>query len=122
MRQIATFLLLLPTMVSAESFLCIAEAGAVVEDGGNQSASAGIINTQNMRFLQIEEDGEWVVQRFGDSYSLFDQCATPYICESSDRYAGAFTRSDDGRFSVTWFAKNNGREQLVVAKGRCEEV
>jgi hypothetical protein len=123
MKYVALVALLLPCFSYAETYLCAAEAAAVVEDGGNRVAtSSRLTDAASLKYIQTQERGKWVVKELGKEYLLFDLCRDAYVCESSLGYGGAFVRQDSGAFSVTWFAQNGERNMIVVAKGRCSKI
>lgn len=123
MKFVALAAFLLPCFSYAETYLCVAEAAAFVEDGGNRAATASLLkNASSMKYIQTQEQGKWVVKELGKNYILFDLCRDVYICESSLGYGGAFVRQDSGVFSVTWFSQNGERNMIVVAKGQCSKI
>ena len=124
MKSLLLLLALIPCTSFAETILCVAEVGALVEDGGNQPATSSLANVSAHKFLLTKDNGKWVVKPLGKNYVLFDKCTSEYFCEHASGYAGAFLRSNEGTFSITWQSPTlkNGRNQLVVAKGRCSTI
>lgn len=123
MKSLLLVLVLIPCTSFSETLLCVAEAGAVVEDGGERPATAGVADVSAQKFILTREDGELILKELGKSYVLFDKCTSEYFCERSEGYAGVFFRTEKGTFSITWIlSQKNGRDQLIVAKGRCSTL
>lgn len=124
MTKVAAVLLtLLPCLTHAETLLCVAEAGAVVEDGGKDGIVAGLANVSQNKYIQTNESGNWVVKVLGENEPLFDKCKSQYFCERSEFYAGTFLRKpESGVFSIVWMTRKDGADKLVVAKGRCSSL
>jgi hypothetical protein len=122
MRLLLVAIALLPAAASAETVLCVAEAGAVVEDGNDRPASAALVNASTHKYLVTQEKGVWRVKELGKDYVLFNKCTGPYFCERAEGFAGAFLRTEKGTFSIMWMTQDNGRDQWVVAKGRCSAI
>lgn len=128
MKWFAVLLMFIPCISQADTFLCVAEAGAVVEDGDGIQASASVMDVSAMKYVLTQDGGRWVVKELGKEYILFNRCTepsppgAPYFCERSDGYAGTFIRIRKGAFSITWMTQKNGRDLLVAAKGRCSKI
>ena len=118
------FFALVSFYAHAETYLCVAEAGAVVEDGGREGINAGLLaGVSNKKFIQTNDSGKWLVKELGRDSALFDKCSSQYLCESANGYAGVFMRPpSSGVFSVTFMTRLNEINQLVVAKGRCTKL
>jgi len=111
-----------PPALLAETLLCVADAGAIVEDGGGQSAKAWAVDVAASKYVLTENNGNLIVKQLGQDYVLFDECVSPYFCESSNGYSGSFMRTSDGRFTIVWLSMRGHREQLIAAKGRCSQI
>ena len=128
MRSLLVILALTPFAAFADTFLCVPDVGALVKDGDGKPASAHIADVSQEKFILTRENGNWGVKRIGTDFFLLNQCekpsrgVTPYFCDHTDGYAGAFVRKDDGRFWVTWMSRRDGFEMLIVAKGRCSKI
>jgi hypothetical protein len=105
----ASFLLvaLFAETLHAETYLCVAEAGAVVEHGGSAGIHASVVNVSERKFIQTDEAGEWVVKALGQDFAVFDDCTSAYFCERSTGYAGVFMRDDDGVFLLQLSPKSD---------------
>ena len=120
--------ILSPLSANAATYLCVVEAAAIVEDGGNRPATAGVAKLARDKYLLTRGDAGWRVRELGMDYDLFDKCSTndldpPAVCEKSgDSYAGTFVFFKDQRFTFTGMMLTNGRDQLIAAKGRCSKV
>jgi len=111
-----------PPVLFAETSLCVADAGAIVEDGGGQSAKAWTVDVAASKYVLTEKNGNLVVKQLGQDGVLFDECVSRYFCESSRGYSGTFMRTNDGRFTIVWFSMRGDRELLIAAKGRCSQI
>ena len=124
MQKVAAFLLVLLSggPAYAATYLCVAEAGAVVEDSQG-SITAGLANVSQRKYVLTDETKKWVLKELGMDAPLFDKCPTPYLCERSDGYAGTFLRNQStGVFTIVWFTQHKGANQIVVAKGKCSKL
>ena len=123
MQKLAALLLaLVSSSAYAETYLCVAEAGAVVEDSQG-SITAGVVNVSQRKYLLTNEGGKWVVKELGMDAPFFDECPSPYFCERADGYAGTFFRSrSTGVFTIVWLTQNKGANEIVVAKGKCSKL
>ena len=122
MRLIMVGFLLCSQAALAETLLCVADAGAIVEDGDGRPASAAAADVTANKYVLTRQNGSLVVKELGKDYALFNDCVSPYLCQRSPEYAGAFVRTEDGRFSVTWISRQGNRDQWIVAKGRCSQL
>jgi len=125
MNRLSAFLIVLVSgIVHAESYLCVAEAGAAVVHGGGEPIVARIADVSNQKFVVTNDSGKWLVKSLGQDEAVFDKCVSPYFCQRSDLYAGTFNRYENGVFSFTWFPPTDkqGHEFLAVAKGRCSKL
>jgi len=111
-----------PPFLYAQTLLCVADAGAIVEDGGGQPAKAWNVDVAASKYVLTQQNGGLVVKELGRDSVLFDECTSPYLCQSSRGYSGTFMRMNDGRFSIVWFSKRGNCEQLIAAKGRCSQI
>ncbi len=124
MSKFAVFFFALVSFCAhAETYLCVAEAGALVEDGGREGISAALADVSNKKYIQTNDSGKWLVKELGRDSALFDTCSSQYFCERASGYAGVFMRApSSGVFSVTFMTRTNEINQLVVAKGRCTKL
>ncbi|WP_143004209.1 hypothetical protein [Thiohalorhabdus denitrificans] len=128
MKWFAALIIFFPCITLADTFLCVAEAGAVVEDGDGAPAIASVADVSGKKYILTKDSGSWVVKEIGKEYVLFNQCTepyppgAPYFCDHSDGYGGVFIRNGRGRFSITLITKKGGRDLLVAAKGRCSKI
>lgn len=120
-RIIALILLTVSNFAYAESYLCIAEAGAGVEHGG-KAIYAAVYDVSDKKYIQTNEGGKWVVKELGNETPIFDKCSTSSFCERKEMYGGTFIRSSDGVFTIVWLAGNNVTVTMYVAKGRCSKI
>ena len=74
MKLLAALIAMAPCAVLAETYVCAADAGAVVEDGANRPASAGLIDVSDDKYLVTRENGKWGVKLLGQDHFFFDQC------------------------------------------------
>lgn len=118
--------LLLPSVSFAETYFCVAEAAAFVEDGADRPAISGQLNPETLKYVLTQENSQWVVKLLGEDTALFDKCTSGgYFCERSDDfYGGVFVRTADGLFANTWLSPGTGddRERMNVAKGKCSLI
>jgi hypothetical protein len=109
-------------MVYGESYLCIPDAGAMVEDGDNKPISSYIADVSRVKYILTDESGKWVFKAHSESTLVLDSCSSPYYCEKSVGYGGTFIRDDHNVFSLIWLTVLNDRNQLVAIKGHCSKV
>lgn len=107
----------------ADTYLCVAEAGAVVEDGGDQ-ISATRVDVSSEKYILSNNTGKWTLRRMRDDFEIFDKCYSQYFCEREGGYAGAFLRiaTSSNVFSITFMTRHHDINQLVAAKGRCTKL
>lgn len=125
MTRIMVILMLgaLPAAAWAESYLCVIDAAAVVEDSGaNGRITATLAKVEHDKYVLTNSTGKWQVKMLGAETVWLDKCTSSYFCENSSGYAGTFMREDSGVFSVVLVFKDGGRNQLVAAKGRCSRI
>jgi hypothetical protein len=125
MKRTMVFLLLvvLPGSVWADSYLCVVDAAAVVEDtkeGGR--ITARLAKIERDKYVLTNTTGQWQVKILGAETAWLDKCVSPYLCEHSSGYAGTFMRDDNGIFTVVFVTNTGDRNQLVAAKGRCSRI
>ncbi|AEJ01262.1 hypothetical protein Nit79A3_1430 [Nitrosomonas sp. Is79A3] len=106
---------------AAETYICIAEAGAGVEHG-DKGIHAAIYDVSNKKYIQSNEQGEWVVKELGNEIPIFDKCISSSFCERKEMYGGTFIRGPDGVFTIVWLTGNKEALTMLVAKGRCSKV
>jgi len=111
----------IPLIVNAETYLCISEAGAVVEDGANKKIDSGLSNVSNSKYILTNESGKWLLKKHGGGL-IFSECKSSSFCESSKGFSGIFFKSEKNIFSRVWLTVLNGRNQLITEKGYCSKI
>lgn len=123
MNSRVVVLALLASGAQAETYLCVSQVGAAVEESGSMEFSAGLIeNVSNSKYIFKNDDGKWSLKRLGDNYAFLDNCDSEYVCQRSDIYAGTFLRTKRGTFSIVYLNMNGKDERVFVEKGRCSSI
>lgn len=120
-RLFALALVAISNFAYAESYLCIAEAGAGVEHGTN-GIHAALYDVSENKYINTNESGEWVVKELGNETPIFDMCTSPRFCQRKEMYGGTFIRGVDGVFTIVWLTGNKENLTMIVAKGRCSKI
>jgi hypothetical protein len=125
MQMKLALILLLPIPAIAETYLCVPEAGAYVENGGPRGIAAAVVDQFSEKYVLSDESGRWLLKELGKDAPMFDSCVSAYTCENSGKwYAGRFARDPkDGVFTIHFMRIVDDKRLLdVVAKGRCTKL
>jgi hypothetical protein len=122
LKQVLTLVALAPTVVFADSYLCVPEAGAVVNDGGAGGVEAGLLNVTPHKWVLSNESGNWVVKKLGSDKPYFDRCQSEFFCDNANGFGGAFWRDTNGSFGVVWMMLEGKINHLASAKGKCSKL
>ena len=100
MKKLLLTLLLIPNLVMAETFLCIAENSAGINQNYGKSSFTSEIFKPNEKYIVKNYNNNWQVNRFGqDEFSrLGGQCEESKLSLDGkvlecDAYFGSFTMS-----------------------------
>jgi hypothetical protein len=121
-KYICMLLLSISGPIFGETYLCIPEAGAGVSHGGDDGIRAYVYDISNIKFVQTNESGKWVVKVIGEDSPLFDNCTSQHVCERKGEYAGSFIRDMEGIFVSNWFSVDGEERVAFIAKGRCTKL
>ena len=121
-KYITIILLAFSGSAFAETYLCIAEAGAGVSaNESNTKFDAQVYDVSVFKFILSNSDGKWIVKDFG-SEQIWLTCESAFICRtlpnSPTSFGGYFLRSNKNDFTASW---SQGGESLIVA-GRCSKI
>lgn len=127
---VGTLLGLFPVLAWSQSYLCVPDAAAVVEDAPGRTATSEAFSSSDNKYVVTQAGGSWVVKTLGAEDVLFDSCAigntgVPTLCElGNGRYSGTFLLLADGRFAVVRFTSRSGSDlsAMLVEKGRCTSI
>lgn len=123
LRYLLFLALFLPIQVLAQTYLCVAEAGAGIEKDGPDSFTPRIFDVSNKKYIQEKRQEGWVVKELGSDMIIFDDCDGYSHCESSEGYVGVFRRGADNTFTIMWFTGDgSGTLTTALAEGRCSKV
>ncbi len=105
------------------SFICIPEAGALVEDGDGRPISSHLANVSQSKYILSNSSGDWVLKAHGDEVLTLDNCYSEYFCESKSGYAGTFFRqANSSIFTLIRISSLSNRNQIVAMKGHCSPI
>lgn len=113
---------LIATPIHAETYLCLAEAGAYVKENAAGSFEPGVANVEDQKYVLTNENGKWVVKMLGQDSAMYDDCDGRFWCEHSEGWRGIFWRKENGTFTVVFPTGKDGDEYMVTAKGRCSLI
>jgi hypothetical protein len=106
----------------ADTYVCLPDAAAVIQDDQNGMATASVVDIPWAKFIQSNEGGDWSVKMSGQNALVLENCASEYLCEHSFAWGGVFMRNPkDGTFEAIWMdsEKGSGKHRLFSARGRC---
>ena len=126
-KYIAIILLAFTGPAYAETYLCIAEAGAGVSyDKGKHTFGSQTYDVSTIKLIQSNNSGEWVAKAFGDEDIWLD-CASEFMCrtvpEVPQAYSGYFWRKSENKFVASWSTtRDSGVREAITVWGRCSKI
>jgi len=126
MRYLILLALFLPLSLKAETFLCVGETGAGVENTGAGGFKSEIYDVSNQKFILTSENGSWLLKKHGQNRPVFDHCNSEYLCMEKDGYSGVFIRNNQDAVFVYSIMKSSGEDfrksVLLTVKGLCSKL
>jgi hypothetical protein len=127
-RVTVRFLLLLCIFSAssyADTFLCVGEAGAGVDEGIESKPykriAANIYDVRAQKYLLSNDSGSWTVKSIADE-GFHLKCENEYVCQLPGDAVRSFTRSrKTGNFTLvkSVAVHNEAVLSTIVVKGRC---
>ena len=117
--------LLLPLTCLADTYLCVGEAGAAVEHGGEAGIKAGLYDVAKSRYVVSDASGSWQFKELGKDRSPLE-CLNESYCEVKGGFSSFFMREKDSNtftyVSLVVFEPDFKRKILYTVKGTCSKL
>ena len=126
MKKILLLLFLIPNLVIAKSFLCIAENSAGISQNYGKGSFTSEIYRATNKYIVKKINNNWNVKRFGDDDKFLNLCEKPLPSKDGkllecNAYFGRFTMSIDKlRFVHTRNGDWTNSEGIFWGKGLVE--
>jgi hypothetical protein len=115
---------LMSAISHADSYLCIAEAGAGVS-GDTSGIESKLYDVRNEKYIVSNESGSWEFKELGEDSSLL-VCETEYYCRVPGGFAAIFFKDkESGIFTyVSSVMLPNQLQTSVIntVRGRCSKL
>lgn len=121
---LAALLFAIPTSCMAETFICLGEAGAAVEHGGQNGIQAGLYDVSKKKYILSDVSGTWQFREPGEDASIL-KCLNEYYCEVEGYFSAFFFRERDTNiFTYVGVAgyDNSKRSMVYTVKGKCSSM
>jgi hypothetical protein len=126
MRYLILLALFLSLSSKAETFLCVGETGAGVENTGAGGFKSEIYDVSDLKLILTTENGSWVLKNHGQDRPIFDHCDTEYFCMMKNGYSGVFIRNGYDASFIYSIMKGYGEDLkksiLFTTKGLCTKI
>ncbi len=132
MKYLSLVLCFVSQFTFSQSYLCVGEAGAGVENGGNVGIQALIYDVSKFRLRLTDEHhhdddtvhqhDRWRLIENNDSSPIFENCESQYRCIQKEGFFGVFYMTKEHVFTYV-IQKAYGADLswriLYSIKGRC---
>ena len=132
-RLFSLALIAISNFAYAESYLCIAEAGAGIEHDFKEMHAA-LYNVSSRKYINTNEGGKWIVKELGNETPITDECHSDGdFCQSkaiqgddgSVHWPSVFIREPAGIFSIMQISgnkKSSITSSMYMIKRRCSKI
>lgn len=113
---------LISTTSYADSYLCVAEAGAGVS-GDDSGIEATLYDVRNEKYIVSNESGSWEFKELGEDSSQL-VCETEYYCEIPGNLGALFFKDkESGIFTyIAFLGLPNQTSVINTIRGRCSKL
>lgn len=122
----AVFIAAAPQLASAETYLCIASGGAVLEEKTESGAFSGSeLDVSSDKYIYSNTSGKWQAKLFDQDFYMWDDCGEHgVVCRrSGGRDAGKFAfRSSNNTFFATYLWGTDEKLQHIMVGGDCTAI
>lgn len=115
-------LIAVPSLASADTFVCIPEAAATVSNQGPREFKGSEALVTDDKYVHTNESGTWVVKILGED-DVYLECESKGQC-GNDLAFGIFERTGAGWFQYVFALYNPDTLQTIVMveKGPCSKL
>lgn len=114
-----------PEAFAADTYLCVGEAGAGVEHGGNKGIHAETYNVSNKKYILSNERGMWKFRELGEDLSHLE-CSSEFYCEGKGGFSAIFFKDkNSGIFTYIYLVmldEKFSHQFIYTIKGRCSKL
>ena len=125
MKYVFTILLFLTSNLYADTYLCVGETGAGVENTGPAGFKSKTYDVSNQKLILNNKSGKWILKKLGKDTAVFDNCLSEYMCMMKEGFSGIFTRNDNGVFTYILnqaYGPEYKTSIMLTVKGLCSKL
>ncbi len=127
-KHIAILLLVFSGSAFADAYLCIPQAAAGISYNYklNNNYQSSKFDENQIKFLQTNESGKWIVKLLEFDVTHFRFCETEYYClRSEDSVGDYFIRTNKMQFEAVISGVTNlqtGTADRILYMGKCSKI